>query len=105
MKFPVFGRTYRNYGIINSFLADIQSLLPKAMPDAHYTADTLKPLFLLVWCGVGVPLSIIVEFLVWILVSLLILFCGRCEASCERSECLHARYASGQCPGDCPEPM
>ena len=40
MKFPVFGRTYRNYGIINSFLADIQSLLPKAMPDAHYTADT-----------------------------------------------------------------
>jgi len=77
MKFPVFGRTYRNYGIINSFLVDIQSLLPKAMPDAHYTADTLKPLFLLVWCGVGVPLSIIVEFLVWILVSLLILFFGR----------------------------
>jgi hypothetical protein len=77
MKFPVFGRTYRNYGIINSFLADIQSLLLKAMPDARYTADTLKPLFLLVWCGVGVPLSIIVEFLVWILVSLLILFFGR----------------------------
>jgi len=46
MKFPVFGRTYRNYGIINSFLADIQSLLPKAMPDAHYHggyAETVIP--------------------------------------------------------------
>jgi hypothetical protein len=67
----------RNYGILDSFLADVQLLLPKAMPDALQTASTLKPLSLWVWRGLGVPVSIIVELVVWILISLLILFFGR----------------------------
>jgi hypothetical protein len=32
-----------NYGIIDSFLKDVDSLLPKAMPDAGQTLNALKP--------------------------------------------------------------
>ena len=78
MKFPVFGGgliAITGLSIASSLISN--HCCPKRCRTHTTTADTLKPLFLLVWCGVGVPLSIIVEFLVWILVSLLILFFGR----------------------------
>jgi hypothetical protein len=66
-----------NYGLLDSFLADVQRLLPRAMPDAPHTADALVPICLFVWSGFGVPISLLVELVVWILISLLILFFGR----------------------------
>jgi hypothetical protein len=73
-----------NYGLLDSFLEDADSLLLRAMPNASQTAETLKPLSLLTWGGLGVPISLIVESVIWILIALLILFFGRRAVSGEQ---------------------
>jgi hypothetical protein len=73
-----------NYGIIDSFLGDVHSLLSKAMPDAGQTAKALKPVSFKQWHGLGLTISIIVELVVWALISLLILFFGRRAVSGEQ---------------------
>jgi hypothetical protein len=70
-----------NYGLLDSFLTDIHQLLPKVMPNAPNTAGALGPVSLFIWRGFGVPVSLIVEFVIWVLISLLILFFGRGTAS------------------------
>jgi hypothetical protein len=69
-----------NYNLLNSFLTDVHSLLRKnVMPDATETKMVLKPLSTLDIWG-GIPVSIIIEAIVGILISLLILFFGRVVA-------------------------